>query len=158
MTGTPNQRAKVSNIIMEWTKYANVKFAQLDSPQSANIRITFDPSSGSWAYVAKDINRVSQSLPTLNLGWLDDTPVARTTANERGVILHEFGHILGLMHEHQSPLRGGKIHLRPEGKSCRHALLKLAFSFYLKRLSIIIRSLRDGQGKTSLIKSSTFMR
>ena len=95
----------------------------------------------------------------MNLGWLDDTPVANTTANERGVILHEFGHVLGLVHEHQSPVRGGKIHLRPEGKfyllTCS---LKLAFSSFPQRLSIITRSLRDGQGKTSLIKFSTFMR
>jgi hypothetical protein len=157
VTGTPNQRAKVSNVITEWTKYANIKFAQLDSPQSANIRITFDRTSGSWAYVAKEINRVAQSLPTMNLGWLEDTPVANTTADERGVILHEFGHVLGLMHEHQSPLRGGVIHLEPEGKSHPRALLKLAFSFFPKRLSIITGSLKDGQGKTLLIKFSTFM-
>jgi len=158
MTGTSNQRAKVTNVIEEWTKYANVRFAQLDSPKSANIRITFNPTSGSWSYVAKEINKVAQSLPTMNLGWLDDTPVANTTANEKGVILHEFGHVLGLMHEHQSPLRGGTIHLKSQGKTYRHPLLKLAFSFFPKRLSIITRPLKDGQGKTSLIKFSTFMR
>ena len=32
----------------------------------------------------------------MNLGFID-----------RGTILHEFGHALGLIHEHQSPASGG---------------------------------------------------
>ena len=51
----------------------------------------------------------------MNLGWIDDTSV-KIAANERGTILHEFGHALGLMHEHQSPARGGTLTLDEDGK------------------------------------------
>ena len=51
----------------------------------------------------------------MNLGWIDDTSI-KIAANERGTILHEFGHALGLMHEHQSPARGGTLTLDEDGK------------------------------------------
>ncbi|MCJ1471911.1 hypothetical protein MMC13_000552 [Lambiella insularis] len=38
--------------------------------------------------------------PSLNLGWINDT---RSEAEIRQVILHEFGHALGAVHEHESP-------------------------------------------------------
>lgn len=46
----------------------------------------------------------------MNFGWVggDDSYV---TAKERGVILHEFGHALGMLHEHESPARGGVLTL-----------------------------------------------
>jgi hypothetical protein len=46
----------------------------------------------------------------MNLGWLD-AGFADATTKERGTILHEFGHALGLLHEHQSPARGNSLHL-----------------------------------------------
>ena len=39
----------------------------------------------------------------MNFGWFDDnTPQAEV----RSTTLHEFGHALGLIHEHQSPTAG----------------------------------------------------
>jgi Astacin (Peptidase family M12A) len=46
----------------------------------------------------------------MNLGWTGDLEA------NRGVILHEFGHTLGLLHEHQSPVRGKKITLKEKRK------------------------------------------
>ena len=38
--------------------------------------------------------------PTMNFGWLQDN----TSATEyRRVVVHEFGHAIGCIHEHQSP-------------------------------------------------------
>jgi hypothetical protein len=35
--------------------------------------------------------------------------------SEKGIILHEFSYTLGLMHGHQSPVRGGTITLKESG-------------------------------------------
>jgi hypothetical protein len=38
--------------------------------------------------------------------------VTPQSPENRATILHEIGHALGMMHEHQSPDRGGHIHLK----------------------------------------------
>ena len=64
---------------------------------NGNIRISFQPS-GAYSYVGTDALRISNmNTATMNFGWLD----VRT-------IIHEFGHALGLINEHQNP-RGNTI-------------------------------------------------
>jgi hypothetical protein len=41
--------------------------------------------------------QIPTSEATMNLGWIADTNVI--SDDERGVVLHEFGHVLGLLHE-----------------------------------------------------------
>jgi hypothetical protein len=109
--GTPNQHAKVQDVIEEWTWYANIKFKQVSNGDSnATLRITFDPKKGSWSYVGNTAEQCIGPEPTINFGWVKDTD--SITKKERGVILHEFGHVLGLMHEHESPARSGAIRLK----------------------------------------------
>jgi len=69
---------------------------------------------GSWSHIGTEANEIEPRQPTMNLGWLSGLTDA-VSDTERGVILHEFGHVLGLLHEHQSPLRGNKIHLKQSG-------------------------------------------
>lgn len=109
--GSPKQHAKVNDVIQEWTLYANVTFKQ-STPNNpdATIRITFNPSNGSWSYVGNDARTCAAPAPTMNLGWIGDTDTL--VKKERGVILHEFGHLLGLMHEHESPARSGTLRLK----------------------------------------------
>jgi hypothetical protein len=46
---------------------------------------------------------VPKDKPTMNYGWLkSSTPPIEL----RRVVLHEFGHALGLIHEHQNPAGG----------------------------------------------------
>ncbi|KAJ7114588.1 hypothetical protein C8R43DRAFT_1113155 [Mycena crocata] len=104
--GTANQQAKVDKVILEWFPYANITF---ERATVGTLRISFDPKLGSWSYVGKVNLSVSSSEITMNLGWVEDT--ATVSEDDRGVILHEFGHALGLLHEHQSPARAGTLHL-----------------------------------------------
>lgn len=92
--GTEAQKALVKQFAPEWTQYANLKFVFGDDA-SAEIRISFDPNSGAWSYIGIDCSQIPRESATMNLGWQD-----------RAVILHEFGHAIGCIHEHQSPAGG----------------------------------------------------
>lgn len=98
LDGDPAIIAKVNQIYPEWTEYANINFEVSDDPRS-EIRISFR-EAGSWSYIGTDALLVPSNKPTMNYGWL-----RRDTSDTeyRRVVLHEFGHALGLIHEHQNP-------------------------------------------------------
>jgi Astacin (Peptidase family M12A) len=113
--GTTLQQNKVKRIVEEWQKYANITFKYLgNDSQDATIRIQFDPNSGSWSYTGHTIQNVAPELPTMNLGIVTNS--ADDSAQDRGSILHEFGHVLGLHHDQVSPIHGKKLTLKAEGK------------------------------------------
>jgi serralysin len=90
---------KVTQYANEWTKHANLKFKFVTSG-NADIRISFK-KPGSWSYVGLCIpSTLGQNDATMNYGWL--TPTTQDEEYSR-VVLHEFGHTLGFVHEHQSP-------------------------------------------------------
>lgn len=74
----------------------NLDIAFVDSPKDANVRISFNPGGGSWSLVGTDHLEQKEGA-TMNFGWFD----VPTT-------MHEFGHLIGLIHEHQNPA-GQKI-------------------------------------------------
>lgn len=93
---------KVIRYAQEWTVpgMANLTLDFRRDTTDALVRISFR-YSGSWSVLGTACRRITdRSQPTMNYGWL--TP---TTPEEevRRVVLHEFGHALGLIHEHQNP-------------------------------------------------------
>jgi serralysin len=96
---------KVKEAAEIWTApfMANLTFRYVDDPTEADIRISFR-RSGSWSTVGTTCRFITdQTRPTMNFGWLDQ----HSTPDEmRQVVLHEFGHALGLVHEHSSPAAG----------------------------------------------------
>jgi hypothetical protein len=94
LAGTPEQQALVKEQAGWWTDHANLRFEFNNAPD-AEIRIAFDGSDGAWSYIGTDCRAIPQNEPTMNLGFLDG-----------GTAAHEFGHAIGLGHEHQNPEGG----------------------------------------------------
>jgi hypothetical protein len=93
----------VEAVAMKWTTETAGNFRLVfdrSATAPAHIRISFDPRTGSWSYIGNSSRQLSANVATMNYGWL--TP---TTSDEEynRVVLHEFGHALGAIHEHQNP-------------------------------------------------------
>lgn len=77
-----------------------LKFEAASRRGAADIRIAFNKNSGSWSNIGTDARSIHPSQPTMNLGWATlEAPDARFL----GTVIHEFGHALGLLHEHNHP-------------------------------------------------------
>jgi Astacin (Peptidase family M12A)/Bacterial pre-peptidase C-terminal domain len=92
--GTAAEQATAREQAQWWTRFANLKFDFNNAPD-AEIRIAFDSNDGAWSYVGTDNRGIPLNQPTMNLGFLDG-----------GTAGHEFGHAIGLAHEHQNPAGG----------------------------------------------------
>jgi len=102
LNGDPSVQDRVRRAARIWTDFANIKFFFGDDPNS-QIRISFQ-ERGSWSYLGTQcLDARDPDQPTMNFGWL--TPLSPAEEVER-VVLHEFGHALGCVHEHQNPANG----------------------------------------------------
>ncbi|MCQ0988809.1 GDSL-type esterase/lipase family protein [Jiella marina] len=111
LEGSQALRDRVKAVAEEWVSngMANLTLDWIDQGD-AEIRIAFVQGNGSWSYLGTDCRKIlDQSEPTMNYGWLTDQS---SEADVRRVVLHEFGHALGLIHEHQNP-EGGIVWNEP---------------------------------------------
>jgi hypothetical protein len=91
LDGLPKAHETVKSVAVEWTQYANIRFAFVRDGD-AEVRIRFNASGGAWSYRGTEALAIPKNQETMNLGFVD-----------RRTVLHEFGHVLGLIEEHQNP-------------------------------------------------------
>jgi serralysin len=106
LDGSAALQKRVAKAARQWTApgRANLTLDFRKNTNATDIRVSFR-YEGSWSSVGTDCRReTNHAQPTMNFGWLTD---ASSNVEVEEVVLHEFGHALGLIHEHQSP--GGKI-------------------------------------------------
>jgi serralysin len=94
-------REKIIHFGNQWLEHVNLRFDFVEGA-AGDIRISTAPG-GSWSYLGTDALAIPRGEATMNYGWLrPNTP----DAEYRRVVLHEFGHALGAIHEHQHPGAG----------------------------------------------------
>jgi hypothetical protein len=104
LEGDESLQQRVREVAERWTApdMADLTIQWVDSAPS-EIRIAFAQGDGSWSYLGTQCQGIPEPEPTMNYGWL--TPDSDDDELQR-VVLHEFGHALGLIHEHQNPEGG----------------------------------------------------
>ncbi|MGW0816641.1 beta-glucuronidase AbsR1 [Streptomyces viridiviolaceus] len=99
--GAEEQRDVVRDCFREWRDLGvGIVFTEVGDRSEAELRIGFQAGDGSWSTVGKDALRVGVNDRTMNFGW------DLTAPGERATALHQIGHALGMLHEHQSPFAG----------------------------------------------------
>lgn len=101
----PNSKQRVEMVIetaKEWTQYANLSL-DVSEDQDAELRVSFNAQDGCWSFIGTDARTRHPSQATINLSIFGGQEVR---ADYRKYVLHEFGHAIGCIHEHQTPIAG----------------------------------------------------
>ncbi|KAJ7586215.1 hypothetical protein C8J56DRAFT_828520 [Mycena floridula] len=104
LNGDATFRAEVQKYANEWVApgVANLIFKWVNDSEDALVRVKLMPPGSGWSQsrVGKNCRNIfhKQSTPTVELVWPSDASEDRRA----GTIRHEFGHVLGFLHEHKS--------------------------------------------------------
>jgi hypothetical protein len=123
--GTPQTHARIAKVTEEWTKEANLvldfgydnrsqtyrSWSPEDKEFKAEIRISFD-QPGYWSFIGRECLHpsIGPGKPSMNLQEIEKWQSPYFDL----LVLHEFGHALGLLHEHQHPKEGCEKEFRFE--------------------------------------------
>ena len=117
LEGSQALREVVTNVAKEWQAEDNSvrldfgkpgkrRTCQPENGKEMQIRVSFS-QDGYWSQLGQNaVVFVDQKEPSLNLGGFMNVSPDQLSDYEIGTIRHEFGHALGIEHEHQNP-KGG---------------------------------------------------
>jgi len=88
-----NLNEAVKKIVKERIEpLVRLKFVFVDNAEESDVRIDFNESGGCWSLLGTDALAAEKDAATMSFSWFDV-----------GTVVHEFGHLLGMIHEHQNP-------------------------------------------------------
>ena len=104
LDGDPKVHEKIASYAKQWMQYANIVL-DFVTGKTGDIRISFQ-QPGYWSAVGTDAlveQFFAKTEPTMNY---EAFSMATPDEEYSRVVLHEFGHALGCIHEHQNPAGG----------------------------------------------------
>lgn len=107
-----DQEKLVKDSINKWQPYVNLKFEFTAKPEEATVRVQMDstlPKGEGWAWIGTDSTKYPDNTAHVTISSNGSSEEIESAA------LHEWGHVLGLEHEHERAHIIQKPHPDKEG-------------------------------------------